>query len=158
MKLYKRITRFQFRRRFPKGSYDEKKLLWGASLKPGDVIATCSGFNVRIKEIVPQVGGAKSWFGHTRRNKEGWFIDDFFVKDEDGGVHYTNSCCWKPETPEKIKKYWGEVTKEYIVDMQAKGWDSGFMQNIYDELQAGKEITDKDGILLPHLKKVRNGV
>src|SRR4051812_2822839 len=112
MKLYKNISRFRWRRMFSKGGAEEERLLWGASLKPGDLIAACTGFNVRITKITPEKCSARVMWGtgcfgfffNGRAN--GWFINDFKVEDATKSWHYIMSCCWKPETVAQIEEFW----------------------------------------------------
>jgi len=49
MKLYKRYSRFKYRKRIPHSL--DKIIRWGASLQPGDLINDCSGFNSIVKEV-----------------------------------------------------------------------------------------------------------
>lgn len=149
MKLYKNISRFRWRRMFSKGSQSEKKLLWGASLKPGDLVAACTGFNVRIVAIQPEKTWAKDWFSSTlfgaykfKGRPQGWFIHDFQITDEQGMWHYIDSCCWEKETVEQIEAFWKSIpprpNDEKLCRIQAL-------------LAEGKRICDDDGVILPEL-------
>jgi hypothetical protein len=143
MKFYKRISRFQFRRWFPKGSREERKLFWGASLKEGDIIGACTGFNVRIDKITPCRSGANTWFAKSSRNKEGWFINNFYITDTQGVYHLTDSCCYPKETVDEIKKGWMEYCAESPSAAESK---------IGKALLAGEDICDQDGLILDHLR------
>lgn len=153
MRLYKRVSRFVFRRRFPKGSRSEAKLLWGASLKPGDIISTCAGFNARVKEVIPERWGAANGIGHCARKKEGWITVDFLVKDEAGGVHYTDSCCSKAETKKQIETFWLSASDAYLDEQDRLGWNTVYSRALRAALLRGESICDEDGMILPAFER-----
>lgn len=148
MKLYKNISRFRWRRMFSKGGPEEERLLWGASLKPGDIIQACTGFNVRIAKITPErskatiVWSAPSLGRPFNGRAHGWFISDFLVEDESGGGHYIMSCCWKRETVAQIEEFWRGIPPRP---------DDEKLCRIQALLAEGKRICDDDGIIFPEL-------
>lgn len=152
MKLYKNISRFRFRRMFSKGGHAEARLRWGLSLKPGDVISACTGFNVRVAKTTPsKVRAARWWgFGGIKFNGRGhgWFIDDVLVEDTAGGHHYIMSCCWEPETVKQIEEQWA-------------GWagssDMTSWAKIAQMVKDGQRICDDAGVILPEVQSILDG-
>lgn len=145
MKLYKDISRFQFRRIFSKGSHYEKRLLWGLSLNQGDLFCSCSGFNVRVKDIEIEKGYAKYHFGRSRPSKNGWYIADVVLIDYDGGYHSVMHCCAPKETPKQIEEYFKDLTKDerFMID-----WGTPRLLKIKEKLERGEPICDEHGIEL----------
>ena len=151
MKLYKNVSRFRFRRMFPKGSPLEWRLLWGASLKPGDVIAACTGFNVRVASIAPVKESAAAMFQPWRRpfngRSHGWFISGFRVTDTEGQWHYTDSCCSPAETVQQIQVYWASMPDS------SREFDSRWSK-ISRMARDGVRICDEYGIVLPEVRAI----
>lgn len=71
MKLYKHYSRLAFVRLVSKRL--QKRILWALSLKPGDLVNGCSGFNHRVAEVKPEI-----W-----QTGKGWYISnvDFVMQD-----------------------------------------------------------------------------
>lgn len=157
MKTYKNVSRFYVLRRV--GKYRMKRIKWAMSLKPGDLINDCSGFNVIIREIDPDV----------RTFHNGWFIQnvDFTVEPYGGGCSLMH-CGVEPPKPREL------LEKEYLVDMEdylnssgpgsASYWYGGLdnpkykkeienLRNRLDTLKNGGHILDERGILLPEFRK-----
>lgn len=138
MKLYKRATRFQFRRRFGCGR-SFAHITWASTLKPGDVVADCSGFNSRIASITPE----------KRKTRRGWYINDFQIIDTRGGHHYVNGCVWKAESLEQIHGFWLAYTEEHMAMREKQGWNMTFTRAVVHALTNGTPVFDADGVLLP---------
>lgn len=81
MKLYHRVSRHYYlkccNKRFQRG------LRWALSLKPGNLINDCSGFNVVIKTIEPVI------YSHNK----GWYVYDVrFTTEPIGGSCSLRHC------------------------------------------------------------------
>lgn len=154
MKLYKNVSRFRFRRMYSKGSPSERQLKWGLSLKPGDVISACTGFNIRVAKVTPErTSAARFWgarsFGYPFNGRsQGWFISDVLIEDTDGGHHYIMSCCWKPETVEQIETFWKGVRSDY----EDGSGRTSLLKRLHEALAEGRPICDEDGIRLSEFK------
>lgn len=110
-------------------------LMYGASLKPGDLISTCKGYNERVKEVRPR------WtkYGNCHRLRRGSYVFDFDIETEGGSSCSLFHCCTYPlETKEQIVKYFLEWdnAREYYPDMPML---------LTDALKAGKDVFDEDG-------------
>lgn len=156
MKLYRYMSRFEYRRHFPKSSRRYKKLLWAVSLKPGDVISACTGFNVRIAEVRYEWMTRASWYGKGQfRGRNGEWICDVQVTDTAGLWHNTDTCCSRAETVEQIEEFWKSGSEEAILEQERLGWNMSNTRKLRALLREGKPICDKDGVILPGLESVR---
>jgi hypothetical protein len=108
MKLYHRVSRFEFLRSITKK--DRDNILWALSLKPGDLINDCTGFNVVIRKIEPDIM-------YVNNGRGGWYICDIdFTTEPLGGSCSLMHCgIQSPRTPKEITNYikrwydeWGE--------------------------------------------------
>ena len=138
MKLYKRVNRLAFLRHVPRSR--QAHLKWALKLKPGEVINDCSGFNVIIREIEPQV----------HFTKRGWYIYDvdFTVEPFGGGCSLIH-CGVEPALPVKeierrIRQFydeWGEGP--YVKG----GWDFKTEKDkVWMRLSQGLPICNEHGI------------
>src|SRR4051812_35912376 len=94
MKLYSGISKRLAKKQIGRRWY---KLQYGLSLKPGDLVSSCKGYNERILEVVP------CWHGRYH----GRYVVDFDIETEVGSCCSLCSCCTFPlETREQIIAYW----------------------------------------------------
>ena len=133
MKLYKHVSRFEFLRMVPK--YLRKKLPWALGLKPGDMINDCSGFNVVIRKVEPEL-----FF--TNR---GWFIYDIhFVTEPFGGYCSLRHCGVIP--PLSVQDIEREMRKFYDDYEGGGGWRLKTDKDpIWVNLSGDKSICDELG-------------
>lgn len=141
MKIYinttKRISKKRLGRRWP-------KIIYGATLKSGDIVSTCRGYNEVISVIEPE------WTNH--KLSKGWHIFDFQIELESGGhCSLVNCCTIPPKTLEEILAYWSwyntDKGKAHIADMESKGW-SYFDHDMLRRLELGQRVFDKEGLLI----------
>lgn len=114
-----------------------RKIIHLASLKPGDIVFDCDGFNHRIKSFK----WSRLWQGSVWIHK---------FEFDDG----TWSCgCMVPEhgrTPEQINKEWFELLTHPDYGYE-DGCDEWIECNVarLEALKAGKSICNEDGFVLP---------
>lgn len=108
----------------------------GLSLKPGDLVSSCRGYNERIEAIEPE-------FVHTKR---GWAIFDFGLQLVSGASCSLMHCCTFPlETKEEVVayfKHWG--TPEAIAWCEKGGWSFSSDPKVIGVME-GKEVFDENG-------------
>lgn len=150
MKLYAHMSRFQYRRLY--STRDIRKLRWALGLKPGGLVAACTGFNVRVDRIEPCRVSTMYWCGHGGRSGRGWFIEDVLVYDTDGCQHYIRSCCWRPQTVKQITAYWSQTTDESLAESDRLGWDTGPTRVILKHIREQTAFVDVQGVLLPEVR------
>jgi hypothetical protein len=104
MRIYKRFSRFQFRRAVSRSR--EKRIQWALSLKPGDLINICSGFNVVVKDIEP----------FALFNGRGYAICDVDITYEPfgGGCSLIHCGVWKPLLRDEIEKRYMDYLKWWV--------------------------------------------
>lgn len=127
MKLYKGL-RFKFLEIVPK--YRRKRLLWALSLKPGDLINDCSGFNVKVRDIHPV----------KIRYNNSWLIHDIIIRTEPyGGSCSVRSCGVEPPlSVEEIKKEMIEFYNECPEYRKGKVWNA---------IKNGLDFCDENGMI-----------
>ncbi len=136
--MRKRLAKKLLRKRW-------KKLNFGRTLQPGNLISTCCGYNERIKEIKP------NWSG------SGKLIIDFDIKTEAGGSHSLIHCCeGYIESREEIEKYWMshdcKVCKDWYEEWSGGiNWEDSIYMKIISQLKEGKEVFDEDGLLIERI-------
>jgi hypothetical protein len=152
-KLYHRASRFLVRRMVPR--YREKLLKWGLTLKPGDIINDCTGFNARIIAIHPDI----------RYTNRGWYIMNFDLDVTPyGGSCSLSHCGIVPAVPrDKVESDWLEWAECYINEgYLAKWWgndkkafekDRADIQRRIDILKSGGHITNEFGMILKDFSK-----
>lgn len=133
-----------------------KKLLIGLSLKPGDIIHTCFGFNQVIKEILPE---ANTWTHQDVRN-----LFDFDITTEDGSSHSWMHCCGPKTSKEEIEDHWFSEFKNPPTDPNERTWGSfesemserqrNFYHWVKKMYETGQPICDDVGLFLPEYKKI----
>ena len=134
MKLYKG-SKFAFLRNT--NARERKWLKYVSELRQGDLIHCCTGFNVRIKEIKPEVTD----FRNT------WFVTDFEITDTDGGLHSAMYCCDPPRSTTEIERYFKEQwTEEALKRQEDLSWDKTDIRSLRQLLSEGKRICDDDGV------------
>lgn len=125
MKIYRK-TRIRLAKAFL-GKRCWEKMNFGATLKPGDLIGTCKGYNEVIKEIWPE------W----RSLGKGRVVVDFYIETEAGSSCSLYNCCCKAETREEIIAYW----------LQPWPDEWACFSTVGAALRAGKEVFDEKGQL-----------
>lgn len=147
-KLYHRMTRFAFKKAV--SSHVAKRIKWALSLKPGDIINDCTGFNVKIIEVQPEV-----W-----QTGRGWYISNVdFKVTPFGGICSLIHCGIVPEiSREKVEADWLVHTENYInsgalarwygSDVDAYNEALKGMQKRIDVLKSGGHITNERGMIL----------
>lgn len=133
MKLYKGIP-IRLAKKCIKHSWN--KLSYGLSLKPGDLISTCKGYNERIAKITPDK--------YTYR--KGWVIVDFDIITTVGSSHSLISCCSFPlETREQIIEYMkGWASPESVAYCEKTGFNFHKCP-IVQGVMAGEDVFDENG-------------
>lgn len=134
MKLYKRYSKIAYNRRLSKRQ--QENLKWALSLKPGDIINDCSGFNSIIKEVIPDV----------RQTKRGWFIYNVdFIVEPFGGSCSLVHCGIEPAlTPEQIEN---RIREFYDWCEPHGGWGIKTEKDpTWTRLQQGLPICDERGL------------
>lgn len=119
-----------------------KKMLMGARLKPGDVINTCSGFNVVVAKVEID-------FMHVSNHLKTPVPADFTITDTDGMQHSWTGCCGPAETPEQICAYIANFEEDTGQKRSEFGPE---FAKIFDDVVAGKNPLDSRGCLLPEYK------
>jgi len=108
----------------------DKGILWGLTLKPGDVIQTCTGYNEVIASITPE------WMHYHRSAMQA--LVDFFVVSKGGGGYSLMNCC-DPS-----------VTREYIMEWMKKFIESknqAVTITAFEEAVASGEALAENGTL-----------
>lgn len=131
------------------------RIKWALSLKPGDMINDCTGFNVKIIKINPDI----------RYTKSGWYICnvDFDVTPFGGGCSL-NHCGIVPPIPrEKIESDMLEHLESYISSGTLAEWygkdTKAFnealsdCQKKIDTIRSGGHITNEHGMILKEFCK-----
>lgn len=113
-----------------------KKIVFGLTLKSGDLVSTCKGYNERIKEIYP------CWTNYGL--SKGEYICDFDIITESGSCCSLVNCCSSHvETKEEILSYYNLTTfQEYLEKVEQYGWKR---KKIDIGLLEGKDVFDSDG-------------
>lgn len=148
MKLYRRVARHHYRWMFPKGGADERKIRWGMSLRPGDLVAACTGFNVKIAKIRPIrrkvefSSFSKKGFRSRYSSRGGWYISDFEITDPDGQLHHIMHCCWPKETVQQIETFWKEQLK-------GRADLNPYLDRIFRAVTEERRVCDDSGVRLP---------
>ncbi len=130
-KLYKRGIPKRLAKKWIGRSWH--KLQYGLSLKPGDLISSCKGYNERVLEVVP------CW-NYTRQQR---IVSDFDIETEVGSCCSLCSCCTYPlETRDQIIAYWlSWDTPEARAWLPPDHRCAAIIQGIKD----GVEVFDVDG-------------
>lgn len=136
MKIYRKIKKRRAKKILGKWWY---KLLWGSTLKVGDLIHTCRGFNEEIKEIVPV------WDYYKGR-----VVIDFEIETVGGDLCSLANCCGKARTKEELIKHysWYQTAagQTWLDEQEKLGWK--FRENIViKSFLAGKDVFDNFGKL-----------
>ena len=147
-KLYSHVSRLLVRRKISR--YQEAKLKWGLTLKPGDLVNDCTAFNVRIRSIEPD-------YIQTRK---GWYIYDFTLTTEPNGGSCSLIHCGVIPAPSraKVESDWLQWAEDYVINGYLEQWCGGD-KTLFDEqfvsldirlnvIKNGGHITDEDGCLL----------
>lgn len=152
MKLYRKFSRFEVRRHVPR--WLEKKLRWALTLKPGDLINDCSGFNHPLVEIEPLI---------RVNGRGGWYIFDVDFTTEGGGGCSLRHCGVEPaKTREACEKRHLEFLNHWLApggpgEQFHGGWENPKHEEYQKEaikslffrwevLKAGQHISDERGV------------
>ena len=154
-KLYKGKKRLAMRHLY---ASKRKVLQWALTIKPGDYVATCEGFNRKVERIEYCWANFGLW--HAKGQNKTWFLDEVIFHDTSGRMHYCpgGGCAYPKETNEQITTYWRDgwvvpFTKG-IVSEWFKG-DEGHaeqMKRMAAAFKAGRSIVDDFGELLPEFQ------
>ncbi len=129
-KLYTKIRKRLAKKRLGASWYP---LQYGLTLKPGDLVSSCKGYNERIKEIEP------IWSGNV--------VIDFDIIVESGSSCSLFHCCTFPlKSKEEIVAYilsWDSPEAKKWAE--EGGWEFGVMKRQIEALKAGKEVFDDNG-------------
>lgn len=81
-------------------------LNWAISVKVGDYIATCTGFNEKVAKI-EYVWSNVGWY-HREKMDNNWFLNEVIFHNATGGVHYCpgGGCALPRQSNEKIVSYY----------------------------------------------------
>lgn len=101
MRLYHRLGHLKFKRMF--SSYERELFRWLLTLKPGDIVGTCTGFN----HVMAEVRVYRQFIGH----RGGWFISSIRVTDTEGRWHWApgGGCVSRPYSREEIIDFAREI-------------------------------------------------
>ncbi len=127
MKLYSGTTKRIFKKRV--GKYGVESLNFGKTLKVGDLVFTCMGYNKRIKEIIP-------CYRADRLASKSWYISDFKIVTEDDRSCFLYHCIEPAKSKEEIIDYWKNIN----VDFKSCG--------LAIAAKNGEEIVDENGELI----------
>lgn len=108
------------------------------SVKKGDIIHTCSGYNKIVKEVE----------------------EDGTIVTEDRCNCDFGHCCSKPFTREQIVEYFNRWGSKEGMKEAKKWWDDDHeLFRIIRALKAGKRVFDDKGLLVPSdiIEKKRKG-
>jgi hypothetical protein len=112
--------------------HDRALFTWVASLKPGDIIGACTGFN----HMVAETKILRQFVGH----RGGWYVNEVRVTDTEGRWHWASGggCVCKPYTRDE------DLT--FANDCASADQDySVFWQSIVDA-EKTKPFIDKTGL------------
>lgn len=149
MKLYHRFPRLRYLRYANKRR--QEKIRWALTLKPGDLINDCSGFNVVIHEVEPDY-----WRSPRRR---GWAITNvYFTLDPHGSCSLLH-CGVEPARPrdeleaEFLANYGHPTYVDQLRQWYGDHWPdfnehTAKLSRQLETLRAGGHILDERGILL----------
>jgi hypothetical protein len=120
-------------------------LQYGLSLKPGDLVSSCRGYNERIKTIEPE----------TICTSRGWVISDFDITTETGMCCSLIHCCTFPlETREEIIEYFKSWRTPEAIAASEKGGFPFYKEPMTVAVVEGKEVFDENGE--PHYEYCAN--
>lgn len=126
-----------------------RRLLVLASVRPGDLVQDCDGFNHRVTKV-NLVWDNGSW---KERNVKGRYLSDIQFEFEDGHVPCGCGADRTPSSVAEIEEFWSEWIP--YQRHNGFGWADGpFYDEILRRLSSKESICDKDGIMLPELRKL----
>jgi hypothetical protein len=141
MKLYRNTTKRIAQKKIGR-SWD--KLSFGLTLKPGDLVSSCKGFNEFIKVIEP------CWtsYGMLRGN----YIYDFDIETVGGGSCSLIHCCSFPlENLDEIVEYWMKWDDNSEEAMTWYGgqekWEKSFTYRVIQALKRGDKVFNDNGTI-----------
>lgn len=117
-------------------------IAWAAQLRPGDLFASCCGYNRRVKSIELQWTDPARYQRHASNSKHR-IVREVLIIDEDDEWHYCpgGGCALPPES-------YSKVLSNYTT-LLAKVAETNHEHLILAALQRGDCIFDADGIMLP---------
>ena len=150
MKLYKRYSRLAYRRIV--NPRREKLLRWGLSIKPGDIINDCSGFNKIIRSVDP----------YYKFSSRGWAIIDVdYTTEPHGGGCSLTHCGVEPAIPrdvlesEYVKEHDERVVwmRQWFKGSEEKGDKAvAIAHKRVEVVRSGGHFLDEQGILPPEFE------
>ena len=153
MKLYHHVSRFVVRQHV--STKAAQAIKWAMTLNPGDLINDCSGFNVVVRDVEPEIVQAR----------RGWYIYDvLFTTEPFGGNCSLRNCgVIPPMSREQIEKKHLSYMEWYINSGKLKFWhgkdEEAFqksyqlMKNKIDLLKSDGHICDERGIVLEEYRR-----
>lgn len=132
MKLYSGTTKRIFKKKV--GKYGLIHLNQAKTLKVGDLLYTCRGYNQRIAEILPE-------FNCRRLSANSWYVWDFQIILNDGNCCSWNHCCSLPCSKQEITDYWKNMNHDWFKDC-----------SLAIAAKSGQDIVNADGELLKEFK------
>ena len=149
-KVFRKMKKKTYYKNF--GRRDAKILLEALEYGPGDIIGTCTGFNVEVSKV-------EIWWEHVARYLAGRGIRGEFIKevtffDLEGNMHHWpgGGCAHSPYTIAEIEAYWSSWSDDAIERYEKGGWGDT-PRRYKDLLLAGEPICDERGIkIIPERK------
>jgi hypothetical protein len=147
-KLYHKVSRFLVRRQISR--HDEKRLKWAMTLKPGDIVNHCTGFNVKIIDAVAVI----------KSTSRGWYVTGFeFKVSPFGGFCSLMHCGVGPAIPrDKVESDWlkhtefrinsGAMRKWFGKDQESFDKEMSLLQKRIDALKSSNHITNELGMII----------
>lgn len=122
-------------------AHELRRVIFLASLRKGDLVNDCDGFNHRLAE---DPKAERIWNGLPE------FRQLVFT---DG--RWSCGCPYgpyKPRTPEQIVQF-HNCSDDYIAEQKRLGWWTDRNQVLVDRIRQGLPITDEDGVKLQFLER-----
>lgn len=135
-----------------------RRLINDASVKPGDVLHDCVGFNRRVMRVdklwsdTSQFGGGSGW-NRTREGAE--YLHEMGIIFE-GGFYRCPCSEAQPAVPRADSETW---MLSWIRGHRASktDWANGpYYDEVLRRLDAGEHYLDEDGCILPELQDLKN--
>ncbi len=151
-KLYHHVNRFVVRRHV--STKAAQAIKWALTLNPGDLINDCTGYNVVVRDVEPEIV----------QTGRGWYIYDVLFSTEPFGGNCSLRNCGvvPPMSREQIEKEHLSYMEWYINSGKLAKWhknDEAGYQKSYQTMMAkiellksGGHICDERGIILEEFR------
>lgn len=152
--FYVGTTRFAFLKRTSMSK--RRELAWLMTLKSGDLVNDCDGFNAVVTEVIAHYEPVTSrsfcriMAGKGRNIGTGGLLKEFTVMLEGGG-----STCHTdpPATSVQIEAYFRDNWISEEARVEALAWNMFDTLVIAERLERGEPICDERGIKLPEIRE-----